>query len=787
MKGRQQHRRDFLQQMAGPAGGTLVLSGGRLEDTETRARNYTAAELAVLPSGPEPEPLPLAHFPSRLHAFVWRNWPLVPAERLARTVGVRTGEIRELARRMGLAAQPPITPDRMRRSTITVLKRNWHLLPYGQLLTLLDCTPQELAFTLREDDFLYIKLGSRKPRCAPLAYTAPGEAERRREAEIAAWVRGNFPGGLPEEREPLFSFVRELSAPPAADQPRRPAGESLRFCYSYFALYGDPLLETHIDPYPDGLLARLAETGVNGVWLQGVLHNLARCPWHPIRSQNYQERRKNLQRLASRAARFGIGIFLYLNEPRALPLSFFRKFPELKGLTEGDYAALCTSVPAVQDYLRESVAAICRAVPELGGFFTITASENLTSCWSHGKGQECPRCSRLSPAAVIAGVNRQVAGGIGQAGGKQRLLAWDWGWQDAWAEEAIRLLPDQAALMSVSEWSLPIERGGIRSTVGEYSISSVGPGPRARRHWKAARARGLKVLAKIQAGNTWELSALPYIPVPTLVEEHIRNLLREGVDGYMLGWTLGGYPSPNLETVGELIGGGSLASIARRRFGEALAPAVLKAWQACGAAFREFPYSGQVVYQAPLQCGPSNLLWAEPTGYRSTMVGFPYDDLDGWRGIYPADVFIAQLEKTAAGFSSAARTLQQELSRSPQPGDKTRRREAEREGRLMQAAGLHWGSAAAQCRFTQERRRLSTAASAAEAEALLRELERILLAETESARELYRLQEEDSRLGFEASNQYYYVPMDLAEKMLNCLDLRTRWLPAQRRVAGRAS
>jgi len=29
--------------------------------------------------------------------------------------------------------------------------------------------------------------------------------------------------------------------------------------------------------------------------------------------------------------------------------------------------------------------------------------------------------------------------------------------------------------MSVSEWSLPIERGGIKTTVGEYSISAVGP------------------------------------------------------------------------------------------------------------------------------------------------------------------------------------------------------------------------------------------------------------------------------------------------------------------------
>ena len=49
-------------------------------------------------------------------------------------------------------------------------------------------------------------------------------------------------------------------------------------------------------------------------------------------------------------------------------------------------ATLCTSVPEVQKYLVEAVAFICRAVPGLAGFFTITASESLTNCWSHRGG-----------------------------------------------------------------------------------------------------------------------------------------------------------------------------------------------------------------------------------------------------------------------------------------------------------------------------------------------------------------------------------------------------------------
>jgi hypothetical protein len=46
--------------------------------------------------------------------------------------------------------------------------------------------------------------------------------------------------------------------------------------------------------------------------------------------------------------------------------------------------------------------------------------------------------------------------------------------------------------------------------------------------------------------------------------------------------------------------------------------------------------------------------------------------------------------------------------------------------------------------------------------------------EKEAARQLHALQSSDSRIGFEASNQYYYVPLDLVEKVIQC-----RWIEAQ--------
>ena len=448
--------------------------------------------VADLPRGSSPKPVSFPHFPDRLHAFVWRNWQLVPARRIGEVVGASSGEIVRLGRSMGLAGPPHVSVEQQRRSALSVIKRNWQLLPYEQLLQLLGWTAEQMAFTLREDDFLYIKLGSLKPQCEPLRYSPPNAGAQARAREIAGVLGEEFPEGVGEPEQPLFEFVKELSRPPKGEG-ARPAGTSAfspRYCYSFFALYGDPLLDPTLDPYPDGYLARLAASGVDGVWLQAVLTRLAPFPWDARQSEGHKTRLKNLRLLVERARRHGVGVYLYLNEPRSCPTSFFATQPNLKGVAEGDFAALCTSVPEVREWLASAVETICRAAPELAGFFTITGSENLTSCWSHGNGKACPRCGKRTPAEVIAEVNSTFYDGIRRAGSGQTLIAWDWGWRDDWVESIITRLPREVQFMSVSEWGMPIDRGGVATTVGEYSISTIGPGDRARHYWEVAHARG---------------------------------------------------------------------------------------------------------------------------------------------------------------------------------------------------------------------------------------------------------------------------------------------------------
>jgi hypothetical protein len=47
-------------------------------------------------------------------------------------------------------------------------------------------------------------------------------------------------------------------------------------------------------------------------------------------------------------------------------------------------------------------------------------------------------------------------------------------------------------------------------------------------------------------------------------------------------------------------------------------------------------------------------------------------------------------------------------------------------------------------------------------------MRRIVRDEIAVAREAFELARADSRLGFEAATQYFYLPADLAEKVINC-------------------
>jgi hypothetical protein len=745
------------------------------------------AAVAELPRGDARPALESRHFPTRLHEFVWRNWGVVDAAKLAKVVRTSEADLTAIATSMGLPASVTVVPEMRTRGYVTIIRRNWHLLPYEQLLELLDLTADQLDVMLREEDFLWVKLGRVKPQCDPLYYRAPDAGAMEDAANIRRVVAEEFGALRPDQAVPRFDFVRKLAEPMvdgAADRESVAVGppganeDALRIVYSYLAVYGDPLMDPALNPYPDGLLQRLARSGVNGVWLQAVLRDLAPGgEAFPELGVGHERRLANLRDLVTRAAKHGIGIYLYINEPRAMPDTFFANRPGLRGVREGELTALCTSQPAVRQWLTSALEHVFREVPGLAGVYTITASENLTNCASHGDWHSCERCQNRSDADIIVEVNAAIEEGVHRGNPQAKVLVSDWGWRGhGEASDMVARLPAGTWLMSVSEWHLPIERGGVSSTVGEYSISAVGPGPRAQPHWQAARAAGRKIGTEIQFNNTCELASLPYLPVLDLVAEHCRNLQLFHLDAMFIGWTMGGHPSPNLQLVRRFGDSGQadvaqvLEALAVERFGTAAAPHARRAWTLFSQAYREYPFHISVVYTSPVQWGAANPLYATPTGYAATMWGIPYDDVRGWRGPYPPEVLASQFAKVGDGWQLGIAELAQAVALTPA----NLRAAASEDLLFARAAGIHFQSVANQIRFVQARDVLQATDQGLSEETrtqLQTQIRDILTAEIRLAKELYQLACDDSRVGFEPSCQYFYLPSDLAEKVINC-----RWL-----------
>ena len=360
--------------------------------------------------------------------------------------------------------------------------------------------------------------------------------------------------------------------------------------------------------------------------------------------------------------------------------------------------------------------------------------------------------------------------GVREGNPKAKVITWDWGWNDRFAEAIIKGLPKSCWPMSVSEWSLPIVRGDIQSEVGEYSISSVGPGPRAKDHWRIAREAGLNTVAKVQVNCTWEMSVIPALPTMELVARHAENLSREAVNGVMLSWSLGGYPSANIDLFQSYKPGNmeeNLQNLAKKQYGDNATPFVRKAWTEFSEGFKEFPYHISTVYQGPQQMGPSNPFYIRPTGMESTMVGIPYDDLKHWKAIYPEKIWAGQMAKVAAGFEKGCQNLQKGIKHSKGVERKALQVELDR----AMAVTIHFSSVANQARFIIARDACYASKNPKEKQEYITDMTRITQDEIKLVKRMIPILKKDSYIAFESSNHYYYIPQNLIEKYINLKDV----------------
>lgn len=680
------------------------------------------------------EALKLPHFPTRWQAFLFRAYEYVPAFKIAEILKISEKQVVEEANALGL---PDYDPQDvwLNRGYITIIRRMWHILPYEQLLRLLNIDAQSLAIILREEDFLDIKLAE-KPACLPVEWQPLTDDQKQKTAAIRKIMLKYADLGIKP-----FDFRYEVPEITLSGEEKF----KTRMIYAFSGLY-QTAFDVESDVFcPDAMLEAYRKAGINGVWAPGILMQLTEFPFAPQLSKGYEERLARMRRFADRLEQHGIKLYLYINEPRFMPENFFEKFPHLRGhKAREDKVCLCSSTKEVQDYIKNGIETICRAVPNIGGFFTITRSEYPTNCYSHSDPYNrnnnlcsCPRCSKRSVGEVIGEVIGCILEGARRVNEEIKVFAWSWAWRD-FNEEIIRSLPKGTILMSQSELAVPFEIGGVCGEVKDYSMGIIGPGERAKSEWALAKECGLELCAKVQINTTWECSTIPALPVYPLVEEHMERLQKEGVSHLLLSWTLGGYPSKNIAHAAKFFCSNMQSSNE--------SAALRKATALFAEAFKEFPFHIHTLYRGPQNAGPSTLLYEKPTGYEATMTCFAYDDLENWRSIYPVDVFESQFSKLCEKWEEGLVFLKDE------PMDETKR--------MAEAAYCIFRSCLDQIRFIRAR-------DAGDISAMHHAAEN----EFKTAEKMLELMKLDASIGFEAANHYYFSKGQILEKILNCYDV----------------
>ena len=712
-----------------------------------------------LPEIREDKTLRFDWFPTKAQCFIYRNWGTVPAKKMADILGCDEAEVRTAAADMGLDPDVTVPTAWITQGYITLIRNNWHLLDYNGICALLGWDMDYLAFILQDDDFLSVKLGGFKPYVENPRPEQLNDAQRLQTArikEITERVRARMQTPSVAPFEFFATTCKEIPAHVAEKQRFRQ-----KLIYSYCALYGDTFADKGLIDlsFPDEMLRAYGELGITGIWTQGVLSKLAPYPFVKGEDAGYAERLAGMNYLVEKLARYGIKLYLYLNEPRALATETLADRDDIRGHVTGKgLSCLCIRTEPVQRYLKEAVAHVVRAVPQLGGIYTITASENLTNCHSRIKPKtahtmNCPHCKGHTAEESFALANQLIFEGARSVNPDIDCIAFGWEWGEVEAScRVVDGLDPAIAVMNVSETRKTKLIGGVETKVVDYSISVEGPGEFSKTLWKHAAARGHGTLAKIQVNNTWELSTVPYIPVFEKIYDHIKGLIETGnVDGLMLSWTLGGYPSPLLQMVSIMSAEAdrlpTVEQLYERLFKGADTKALARIFSCFSQAFDEYPFHLLCAYNGPQQSAPANLLYPKPTGFTATMVCYPYDDLNSWRGIFPKEVYMGQLQKMVDLWQRGMDLFDTvDLDSNPYLRELYD---------VSLACLVHFRGMLNQCNFVKEREN-----AAACREIAREEMELSLIA--------LDLMGRNATFGYESSNHYFYTAGNLMEKIVNC-------------------
>ena len=463
--------------------------------------------------------------------------------------------------------------------------------------------------------------------------------------------------------------------------------------------YTDEVLSAHKTHSPKRLAA-IAKAGFNGIWLRGILRDLIPGPLFGRYVRKSQERLRSLEILCRRANKLGLGVWLYMNEPLALPDShpFWKRFGHLKGLSlefpqalsteKGMQTSLCTSTDQVKEFLQDGLYSLFQKLP-LAGVILITASEHMTHCWSHvwakpsfygiwAKECTCKRCANREPSEVVAEIINLTHRGITKASPNAKVIAWDWSWNlyhKPPYTQILKRLPEDVILMGNFERGIPIKAAGKNLLSEEYSLAFAGPSPIFRDEVKLTRGKR-PMMAKLQINTTHELATVPNLPLISSIYRKFRYMHQQKLNGYMFCWNFGCWPDTlNVFAAKRLSRSpfpkdeeSFLHWLAQRYFGpRADTEQIATAWRGFGRAMsKHYPFSVDFLYFSPLNYA---LAYPLNTNFQGRPMGPAWlkhdwgDSLENTFGPFTLDELVTTLGRLSRAWQKALRVYIEGLSK----------------------------------------------------------------------------------------------------------------------------
>jgi hypothetical protein len=573
---------------------------------------------------------------------------------------------------------------------------------------------------------------------------------------------------------------------------------------------------TSLKAHPEEFFRKISAEGFNGIWINALFRSLVPSSLYPAVKP---DRLEVLKRLVDRAGKFGVKAYLLLHEPRSPRENdpFWKKHTDVKGqpfsleyvtgCADDHYPGLCSSTPAVQEFLEQSSYRLFRQVPHLGGVLLVTASESHTHCYSHYPIAQkhfaepdmeawskarfvCPRCRPRRPVDVVAEIIALISRSVKRASPDALVMVHTWSWNILEPDPQkvlISLLPKDVVLFSDWERGGSKMIGGRKYPVDEYSYSYDGPSPRFRQQCRLAKRRSLRMMAKLSINGTHEMRAIPYLPVPYCLARKMQRMKRIGVDGFegfapfggeitpmtQLAGVMSQFPQPSPDRAVRLIAG--------REYGKDHAAVVCRAWRIFSRAWRHYPFGIPLLYW-----GPVNYATAYPLKMPMKKVGrigswLPLprdrkghlavgDNLESWIHGMSSRIVITALGRLLKEWRPGVLILEGALA----AGGDRKAPALRKEWGLARHIQLSLQSTVNIIRFIEVNRRMAPSSGAVDVH--YRKLKSILLEELLTAREDRKLVAADPRLGYhpEAHENLFQVK-DLDHKIRICASLICRF------------